>query len=99
MVNVASGVPVADREVVGLLAREMGAEDRVAYGALATPSEEPAELWADVRRLREAVGVPAGRPLAEGLRQTLAWWLARPLEGGRAGTDPSASTQRIVRPL
>ena len=73
-VNVASGEPVAVRDLVRALAELAGRPDLPRPGALADRPGEPPLLVADVRRLREEVGFTPRRSLEEGLRDTLASW-------------------------
>jgi nucleoside-diphosphate-sugar epimerase len=76
-VNVASGSSVPIRDVVTLLGELSGRPELVELGALPTRVGDPAELAADVRRLREEVGWQPARSLEEGLLDTLEWWRAR----------------------
>jgi len=70
-VNIASGEGVAVRELVALAAEAAGRPELVDYGALPPRPDEPAELVADVRRLREVVGWRPSLPLAEGVARTV----------------------------
>ena len=70
-VNIASGRPVALREVVLAAAECLGAQERVAFGAIPTPADEPARIVADVGRLTREVGFRARYDLASGIRQTV----------------------------
>lgn len=82
-VNVASGRAVALREVAAEIARDIGAEQLLAIGALPMPVGEPPVLQADVRRLREQVGWSPAIELADGLAGTIAWWRERrPVRAG-----------------
>ncbi|HEV2707723.1 MAG TPA: NAD(P)-dependent oxidoreductase [Pyrinomonadaceae bacterium] len=73
-VNIASGCPVALREVVGLISQRLDGDDLVDFGALAAPQGDPPFLLADVRRLNEEVGWRPRLSLSEGLAQTIEWW-------------------------
>jgi nucleoside-diphosphate-sugar epimerase len=73
-VNIASGEPVALRELVGLIGSATGRPELIAYGALPRRADDPPMLVADVHRLRDEVGFRPGIDLAEGLRQTVADW-------------------------
>jgi nucleoside-diphosphate-sugar epimerase len=73
-VNVASGNPVRLREIIYLLADQLGRRDLVRLGALSTALDEPRLLLADTTRLEEEVGWTSGCSLERGLAQTLAWW-------------------------
>jgi nucleoside-diphosphate-sugar epimerase len=72
-VNVASGEPVAVREVVGELAAAAGRPDLPQPGALPDREGDPPRLVADTTRLRDEVGFAPAIGLAEGLRGTLEW--------------------------
>jgi nucleoside-diphosphate-sugar epimerase len=73
-VNIASGQPVTIREVVLAAAECLGATDRVEFGALAAPANEPPALVADVRRLTEEVGWRPAISLADGMGQVVRAW-------------------------
>ena len=73
-VNVASGQPVALREVIFKIADLLERPDLVELGALPALAAEPPLLVGDVRRLTEEVGWTPQRTLDEGLRDTVNWW-------------------------
>ncbi|CAN5512161.1 hypothetical protein BH20ACT18_BH20ACT18_13860 [soil metagenome] len=76
-VNMASGEPVRVRDLVEALARAADRPDLVRLGARSASPDEPAELTADARRLRDEVGwTPAGS-LADRAAETVAWWRER----------------------
>jgi len=72
-VNVASGEPVAVREVVDQLAAAAGRPDLPRPGALPDREGDPPRLVADATRLLDEVGFAPEIGLAEGLRGTLEW--------------------------
>jgi nucleoside-diphosphate-sugar epimerase len=72
-VNVASGRPVALREVVEKVAAHAGHPDLVRLGARPAPEGEPPSLYADARRLREEVGWSPRYDLDEGIAETVEW--------------------------
>jgi nucleoside-diphosphate-sugar epimerase len=72
-VNVASGEPVAVRDVVDGLAAAVGRPDLLRRGALPDREGDPPRLVADVSRLRRAVGIAPQIDLREGLEGTLEW--------------------------
>jgi nucleoside-diphosphate-sugar epimerase len=72
-VNVASGVPVAIRDVVDALAAAAGRPDLPRPGALPSREGDPPRIVADVSRLREEVGFAPRIGLADGLEGTLEW--------------------------
>ena len=74
-VNIGSGVPVAVRDVVLEIASQIGASDRVDFGAL-PPRDEAPRVVADVRRLTEEVGCSPAFDLRAGLADAIASWRA-----------------------
>jgi nucleoside-diphosphate-sugar epimerase len=73
-VNIASGVPVAVREVVKEIADQLERPNLVRLGALPASENEPPLLVADVARLRDEVGWSPRYDLASGLKETINWW-------------------------
>jgi nucleoside-diphosphate-sugar epimerase len=73
-VNVASGEGVALRDLAAQIAGQVGADARLAVGALPQRPGEPRSLVADVRRLREQVGWRPQVTLGEGIERTVDWW-------------------------
>ena len=73
-VNIASGRPVAVREVVLTAAEYIGAQDRVQFGVIPAPENEPPLLIGDNRRLTHEVGWNQQRNLQVGIKQTVDWW-------------------------
>jgi nucleoside-diphosphate-sugar epimerase len=73
-VNLASGRPVSIREVVEALGEAAGRPDLVQFGARPEKPGEPAELIADVTRLRDEVGWVPPVPLEQRAADTIAWW-------------------------
>jgi len=78
-VNIASGEPVPVRDVVGIVAEEAGAPERVDYGALPTRPGDPQELVPSVARLRDEVGFQPRYGLRDGLRDAVEFWRGEPL--------------------
>lgn len=76
-VNIASGVPVALKDVVEKIARKLGREDLVRLGARPAPANEPPVIVADVRRLSDEVGWKPKYDLDAGLDETIRWWRER----------------------
>ncbi len=72
-VNVASGRPVQVREVVATIARILGKESDVQWGAVHARPNDPPFVCADVGKLRGAGFRPAFADLESGLRDTVAW--------------------------
>ncbi|HEY0322876.1 MAG TPA: NAD(P)-dependent oxidoreductase [Pyrinomonadaceae bacterium] len=73
-VNIASGKPVAVREIVTRIAEQLGGRELVAFGALPTPEDEPPLLVADTTRLNAEVGWKPAYNLDKGLTRTIEWW-------------------------
>ncbi len=75
-VNVASGESITVKELISTVARLIGAEDRVAFGAREAPPNEPPVIAADVAKLR-STGWTRRYSHEEGLREAIEWWKAR----------------------
>jgi len=73
-VNIGTGVPRALREFIVALASQMGAEDRVDFGAIPPPAGEPDRLVADSFRLVHDVGWKEWTDLHTAFEQTISWW-------------------------
>jgi nucleoside-diphosphate-sugar epimerase len=74
-VNIGSGRAVSVREIVETLGAITGRPDLVELGALPYAEGDPMLVEADNRRLTEECGFTPKWPLAEGLRDTVRWWL------------------------
>jgi len=89
-VNVASGRAVTVRDVVGMVGRALGAEERVRYGALPARPGDPPSIVADVRRLRDEVGWAPRETLEAGIERVVAALRdaspQRDAQGGVAGS-------------
>ncbi len=75
IVNVGSGRAVSVRDVVATVARLLGREDRVAYGAIPARAGDPDSVVADARKLAD-LGFRPTHDLESGLLDTLAWYQA-----------------------
>jgi nucleoside-diphosphate-sugar epimerase len=73
-VNIASGEAVTVASIVEQIAATAQRPDLLDVGALQPRPGDPDVLVADVGRLRDEVGFEPARTLAEGLRETVAWW-------------------------
>ena len=73
-VNIASGNAITIRELVLLATKQCGATDRVEFGSIAAPVNEPPLLVADVRRLHDEVGWNPVYRNDSGMEQTVQWW-------------------------
>lgn len=76
-VNVATGEAPPVRELVERVARAAGRPDLVAFGARPAAPGEPAEIRADVTRLRRDVGWSDAIPSDEAAERTVSWWRSR----------------------
>jgi nucleoside-diphosphate-sugar epimerase len=73
-VNIASGQPVAVKDVVCKIGDLLQRRDLIQLGALPTPVNEPRLIMGDVTRLQAQVGWSARYNLNEGLKKTIGWW-------------------------
>jgi nucleoside-diphosphate-sugar epimerase len=73
-VNLASGEPIALRELIGLIAQATGRPELVRFGAIDTRPGEPDELVADVSRLAGEVGWRPRESLDTGIERAVQWW-------------------------
>ena len=73
-INIASGRPIALRELIYKIAAKFKREDLIQLGAISTPQDEPPLLVADVKRLQDEVGWTPKCDLDTGLEQTIEWW-------------------------
>jgi nucleoside-diphosphate-sugar epimerase len=81
-VNIASGVPLALKDILQRLAEQLHAHHLLELGAIpAAPNDVPL-LVADVTRLRQEVGWRPQWPLDRGLSHTIEWWRKHIIETG-----------------
>jgi len=73
-VNVASGEPVAIKDVLLEIGRQLESESLIRLGARPEAASDPPVLWADTTRLCNEVGWVPERTLQTGLAQTISWW-------------------------
>ena len=73
-INIASGKPVAVRDVICKIAEMQYRPDLIQMGALPAREDEPPLLIADVRRLEEEVRWQPKYDLDTGLKKTIEWW-------------------------
>jgi nucleoside-diphosphate-sugar epimerase len=71
-VNIASGRPIAVRQILEEIARQIERPELLRLGARQSHLE-PWKLWADVRRLTKEVGFVPRYDLRDGIRQTIDW--------------------------
>lgn len=82
-VNIASGEAVALEDLGRRIAAASARPELLRVGELPTRAGEPAELVAEVSRLRDGLGWSPRISLGEGVDATVAWWLE---QLGRAPT-------------
>lgn len=75
-VNIASGNRISLKEIALQIARELGKEDLLSFGAREAPQGEPPSLIADVTRLHTEVGWHERTSLRDGIKKTIHWWQA-----------------------
>lgn len=74
VVNIASGQPIAIKDVVYKIADKIGRGDLIELGAIVSNPREPPLLVADISRLSKEVGWLPQFDCNRGLNQTIAWW-------------------------
>jgi len=73
-VNIASGLPIALKEIVFKIAEKLDGKDLVRLGAINASTDEPALLVGDINRLSKEVGWQPKYSLDQGLLETINWW-------------------------
>ncbi len=73
-VNIATGRPISLGDVVLAVADHLGARERVNFGAIPAPENDPPLLVGDNRRLSDEVGWHPRYDLCRGIEQTVNWW-------------------------
>ncbi len=76
-VNIASGTPVALRDLILKIGDLQGRPDLIQLGAVPIRTDDPPLLVADVRRLRDEVGWQPKHSMNDALAQTIRWWEER----------------------
>jgi nucleoside-diphosphate-sugar epimerase len=76
-VNIASGVPVALKDIVELLGRIMGRPDLIRLGAIPPAVTDVPVVLADTRLMSEQLAWRARTDLETGLERTIGWWRQR----------------------
>ena len=79
-VNIASGEPIALKDLALRIGECLGRPDLVELGRLAAPPGEPPVLLANVSRLSSELSWSPRFSLDEGLQKTMDWWRAAPLQ-------------------
>jgi nucleoside-diphosphate-sugar epimerase len=75
-VNIASGRPIALKEVICKIGEKLKQPKLIRLGDIPSPKDEPPLLVADVKRLKEEVGWAPKYDIDSGLDQTIKWWKA-----------------------
>jgi UDP-glucuronate decarboxylase len=75
--NIASGRPIRIRAIVETIARMMGSDSRVDFGAIAANPTEPQWLAGDIHKLTSIADWRPSISIEEGLAQTVKWWTAK----------------------
>ena len=73
-VNIASGQPLALKEIIMKIADKLGGHNLVQFGVRPELDNEPEILTGDINRLSKEVGWQPEYSLDEGLDLTIAWW-------------------------
>lgn len=73
-VNIASGQPLALKEIIFKIADKLDGHSLVQFGVRPVVDNEPESLTADINRLSREVGWQPGYSLDEGLDLTIKWW-------------------------
>lgn len=76
-VNIASGQPVAIRDLIQRIGALTGRQDLIELGAIAAREDDAPLLVADIGRLTDEVGWSPKYDLNSGLGQTIDWWRNR----------------------
>ena len=83
-VNIGSGEPVTQRQVVETIASLIGKSELLQLGAVPAGANDPTHLIPDVRRLK-TTGFTPKHTLESGVRDTIEWWKKGP---GTASETP-----------
>jgi len=73
-VNIGSGVPVSLKSLCMKIGEKLGMPEKVIFGALPAPKDDPSLLIADVKRIYSELQWQPKWDLDAGLDQTIAWW-------------------------
>jgi nucleoside-diphosphate-sugar epimerase len=76
-INIASGKPVAVKEIIYKIAGKLGKTDLVSLGAIPVSSSEPPLFAANIVRSSEEVSFSSEYDLDKGLDLTIIWWKKR----------------------
>ena len=73
-VNVGSGLPIRLKSLCMKIGEKLGMPEKVIFGAIAAPKDDPPLLVADVKRLYNELQWRPIWDLDKGLDQTIHWW-------------------------
>jgi nucleoside-diphosphate-sugar epimerase len=73
-VNIASGNPIALKDVVNTIADKLNKRELVELEENSSASNEPSPLVADITRLKCEIGWRPAYDLNQGLEHTIDWW-------------------------
>jgi nucleoside-diphosphate-sugar epimerase len=73
-INIGSGDAVTLAAFISEIARQVGREELVLFGARQAPPDEPAILRPDIRHLRDEIAWRPHFTLETGVADTIAWW-------------------------
>jgi len=76
-VNIASGRPIAIKEIIIKIAEKLNRKDLVRLGALSASPDEPDFLVGNIGRLSKEVGWRPKYSIDQGLTKTISWWKSR----------------------
>ena len=76
-VNIASGEPLALRDLIGKIAQKTNRQDLIRLNAIASAASEPPLVLANAARLRDEIGWSPNYSLDDGLDATIGWWQER----------------------
>ncbi|OQX09805.1 MAG: epimerase [Desulfobulbaceae bacterium A2] len=76
-VNIASGKPIALKEIILSIADKLGKNNLVKLGALPQKENEPSVLFGDTKRLFSEVIWQPQYDIDGGIRETIDWWQER----------------------
>jgi GDP-L-fucose synthase len=79
-VNLGSAFEISIRDLVGLIAKEVGFTGKIVWDA-SQPNGQPRRKL-DTTRAADQFGFRSSTDFATGLRQTVAWYRAHRAEGG-----------------
>jgi nucleoside-diphosphate-sugar epimerase len=83
-INIASGYPIALREIVMTIGRKLNRESLVQLGAIGARANDTPLVVGDIQRLSSELGWRPRYRLDQGLEQTIGWWrthLGKPFRG------------------